>query len=413
MDVDATNNMKKTLITLTVIILVAIGGVLGYFYFSGGQPTLTEEDGLFPDGGSGGFKEREGFDEFFSDRDGDGTADTVEQGSLLKLSDQPVAGGVIFEKQVSTSTTETYIRYVERGTGHIFEAKAPGTTFARISNTTILKARSAVWSPAGNIVLIQYEEESNPDSIKNFLATVTYDQREEVELRGIFLPDSIESVKFSPSGNTLSYVREGAQGADVVVYEISSGISSVVYSSSIKEWYLNWANPSTLVLNTKPSGSAPGFAYTLPASGGTLVKIAGGFRGLMTALSPNLETLVITASTERSFNSYLREQGENTPLSSKIIPEKCVWVGEGFLYCGIPSNIESGIYPDAWYEGRTSFSDIFWRISPQSGQSSVIRIPDTPIDAVNLKLSSNGSYLIFENKKDHSLWILALSQTNL
>jgi hypothetical protein len=405
--------MKKTLITLIIIILIALGVVLGYFYFADDQPTSTEEGGLFPDGENGGFEEREGFDEFFSDQNGDGTADTVEQGSLLKLSDQPVAGGIIFEKQVSTSTTETYIRYVERGTGHIFEARAPGTAFTRISNTTILKARSAVWSPAGNIVLIQYEEENDSDSIKNFLAAVTKDQVEEVELRGIFLPDSIESPKFSPSGNTLSYIRKGDQESDVIVYEISSGISSIVYSSSIKEWSLSWANLSTLVLNTKPSGSASGFAYALPASGGELTKLVGGFRGLMTILSPNLETLVITASTERSFSSYLRGQGENTPLSSKIIPEKCVWAGETTLYCGVPSNIENGVYPDVWYEGRTSFSDVFWRINPQSGQSSVIRIPDEPVDAMNLNFSSNGSYLIFENKKDHSLWILALSQIDI
>lgn len=407
-------NMKKTLITLIIIILIALGGVLGFFYFSGDSFAPTEEEGgLFPEGESGNFEERGSFGDFFMDQDGDGTADAIESGALLKLSDQPVAGSVIFEKQVSTSTAETYVRYVGRGTGHIFEAKAPSTAFNRISNTTIPKTRSAVWSPTGNVVLLQYEEESDPDSLRNFLANISDDQREGIDPRGSFLPNNINSPQFSPSGEHLAYISDSEQGSNIVIYEVDSGNSSIVYSSTIREWSVSWADSSTLVLNTKPSGSTPGFAYTIPMVGGELSKLVGGFRGLMTTLSPDREDLVITVSSDRGFHSFLRDQGENIPMSANIIPDKCVWSNSNSLFCGVPSTVESGVYPDAWYQGRASFSDIFWRLDPGSGQSDLVRIPEEITDAINLSVSEDESYLIFENKKDHSLWLLTLSSVVL
>lgn len=409
------NTMKKSIvITILIILLVALL-IWGYLYLlRQDNATITEEGPEnFPSSGNADPADREELRDFFTDTDGDGTADIVEAGALFKISEGPVAGSVIFDREISATTTETFARYVERGTGHVYEAKLPQGVFKRIANTTIPKTVEAIWSPTGESVLIRYEDETGSEILKNFLVKFPENQQEGVELEGGFLAENIFSPHFSPSGEELAYIRNNVTGADIIVHEVSSESSSIIYTSPVREWLVNWVNSSTLLVSTKPSNISMGFAYTLSSGGGGLSKLAGGLRGLLTTVSPDEEAVVLTISSGTDFESFLKEQGERVPLPASSLPDKCKWSVDNTLFCGVPVTIPANLYPDSWYMGLTSFTDTFWKMRPQEGQSEILSIPDEEIDAINLSVNNDNSFLTFENKKDHSLWLLVLSSSTL
>jgi hypothetical protein len=104
-------------------------------------------------------------------------------------------------------------------------------------------------------------------------------------------------------------------------------------------------------------------------------------------------------------------------LGLKTLPEKCInKKNTPDFICAVPSSIESSLYPDIWYLGAKSFVDNFWNINGTSGETNLIVSPvsiDASIDGVNLSISNDNNYLIFINKKDHTLWGLSLSNEEI
>ena len=74
-----------------------------------------------------------------------------------------------------------------------------------------------------------------------------------------------------------------------------------------------------------------------------------------------------------------------------------------FAYCAIPPSVPRAEYPDAWYQGSVSFSDVFWKIDTATGAAFFLANPKEfgagNIDAVNPFLSDDERYLFFTNKK--------------
>ena len=73
------------------------------------------------------------------------------------------------------------------------------------------------------------------------------------------------------------------------------------------------------------------------------------------------------------------------------------------FYCAVPLNPPQALYPDGWYQGLVSFSDVLVRIDAGVGSMTVLVDPKEfageEIDAVNLALSKDENYLFFINKK--------------
>jgi Tol biopolymer transport system component len=96
-------------------------------------------------------------------------------------------------------------------------------------------------------------------------------------------------------------------------------------------------------------------------------------------------------------------------LTQSTLTEKCVWSSDSLkIYCAIPQELALAPYPDAWYQGSTSFSDNIWSINPETGSFAVeIALQDqllTPIDAYNIKVSKDKKYLLFQDKYTLTLW---------
>ena len=85
------------------------------------------------------------------------------------------------------------------------------------------------------------------------------------------------------------------------------------------------------------------------------------------------------------------------------------------IYCGIPVEIPSAVYPDTWYQGLVSFSDNLWSIDTADGTTDLlVQLPGEAkqtIDVIEPKLSPSENLLIFINKNDLTLWSFELGDT--
>jgi len=166
-------------------------------------------------------------------------------------------------------------------------------------------------------------------------------------------------------------------------------------------------------MTTRPSGIANGISLLINTTNGTLSKIASG-NGLTTSVSPDLSFALVGTSGEDgsslNLNSVTLKNNNSIDLSLKTLPEKCVWAHteKSTVYCAVPETVPAGIYPDNWYQGLVSFTDNLWKINTSTGISKVVSLLNRGygknIDAIDLQLSSDDSYLTFMNKSDLILW---------
>ncbi|MEK7552431.1 MAG: hypothetical protein AAB534_03385 [Patescibacteria group bacterium] len=67
---------------------------------------------------------------------------------LRKISEKPIAGALAFK-----DNSDLKIRFVDKATGHIFEANTEDISLKRLTNTTMPKIEEAVWAGESSVVL--------------------------------------------------------------------------------------------------------------------------------------------------------------------------------------------------------------------------------------------------------------------
>lgn len=423
---------RNTLFFLLITLLIVGGlglGIYFYFYsgafanFGGGRGVPSSVKDFLPFGSFGG-----GAGGGTSGESGGATGGTgapelnrpqAAAGTLaprlFKLSQNPVAGYT-----ASTVASSTLVRYQERETGRVFEIDMSiPSARTRITNTTIPRVRETFFGPNAGSLILRYLNSDNV--IETYFANIpkatsTEDLRSGAELKGVFLPENIMSVTLSPSTGRMFTLANFGNSALGTVSDLDGGKKSQIFDSPFTEWLPSWTSEKTILLATKPSASAAGYAYALDAKSGTLQKVYGGTAGLTALLSPDGAKLLLsedsdgglTLKTYRLTNRSLNDTG------LKTMTDKCVWASAVTVYCAVPNNIpviDIG-YPDAWYLGVVSFTDSLWKIDTETLStdqvSQISQVARENIDAVNLGLDKNGDYLFFVNKRDSSLWALKL-----
>lgn len=441
---------NKIIITLAVIALL----VLVLFYFWSRNETKSPNDGsqsqsIFESVLSFvGLKENnknsnatttDGTGDFFSSEnngDGDDSTDIDfgfsssssdnSQGSssssefeaglpiLRLISDSPVAGGISFKRN-----DFTIIRFVDRGTGHIFETNDQSLENIMISNTTIPKVPEAVWTRNGQTVVFRYLDENNVIlSFSANILTATTSQDVSKNAKSVFLPSSIEQLSANPTSDKIFYLINDAEGPVGSVSEVNGLKKKIIFQSPIKEWLTSWTNDKTITLVAKPSANVPGHMFFLNVKTGVTDKIMTGINGLTSLVSDNAKNILYSESVGGSVKLKYRNiaNGNDGDFSFKTLPEKCVWskIEEFVAYCAVPEAIPSGEYPDIWYQGLMSFTDSVWKVNVKTGSSELVmdiqRETGNDIDIMNPFLSDDDDYLLFMNKKDLTFWSLDIKK---
>ncbi|MEX0917397.1 MAG: hypothetical protein WDZ90_02660 [Candidatus Paceibacterota bacterium] len=411
--------MNKTiLISIIATFVLLLAGMFGFFYFY--TDTFVDRGGeqregaggffsnLFPFGDSGGAdiqRDDTRLDSNEEDLSG------IPAPALRKVTSAHTSGAVIFVEE-----GEETIRYVERGTGHIYEASTNSLRNERILNTTIPRVREVLWLPDGSGLYFRYLEEG--ETITTFFARIEETEEGENELVGSFLPQDIVELSLAPDGEEIFYMTRNESGARGVIADVDGRNGREIFESPLREWHAFWSSPTSIFLVSRPSYLGTGIYASLNSGNGSFSSLGGGGSGF--SILPNTEAtseerlfLASQNRGERVSLSVLGEDGERA-LPLRTLAEKCVWseIEKSVAYCGVPTSFPEGNYPDDWYQGEISFIDSIWKVNTEAQSAELISLVSNEagesLDAINLTLSPSEKYLLFKNKQNGSLWSLRL-----
>ena len=390
-------NMKKTFIIIGIIALVLalLGGAWWYLLMNGAPKGLSNIPNPF-----GTF---DGDSEEFAPAPREPAIEPRVSGALRKLSEVPVAGAVLTRRDGAS-----YARYVERGTGHIFEVDLASSATTRLTGTTIPRATRAVFSAQGTRVVLFTESADSNERV--FAGAIERADSGEGTLATSELDPTARNIAFSATGESIYYTVPTATGS--VGYEqnlkVDTGTRATLFTSPLRDIVVSWGSPASaelsLIAYTTPTAQQRGYAY----EGAGFSRLFGGVPGLMVIPAQNYR--VVSYAGDNTFISRT-DTLAGTTLAVPAFPEKCATDASHptTLWCAAPLALLPGDYPDAWYQGAISFDDSIWQVDVTTGSATLLSVPGDDvgetIDAVGMQATSDGDTLIFINKKDGSLWM--------
>lgn len=428
---------RKLLIILSVVVLICILIVGWAFFLVRSEPKADESSftkkvrEIFPFG-----KPTRDPDTLFTGDDFNDTNNPDQNPlnkessipKLRKIYEYPVSGSLVWSQINNKKETEVFIRFVDRATGHVLETTPTSLNNIKISNTTLTKVYEAIFA-SNQLFVGRFLDSVNDELIKTFSislkdksvpitasSTISQTNTAAKESIGTSLDEQIREISVSPRGDKVAYVLYENDGGSIIISNSNGTNKRKLYTSALREWLIEWVKEDAITLSTKPSGFSFGYAYVLNPITGALSKVVGDIAGL-TIKANNDHSQYLVGQGGDSLSLFSLKKGgvkEQSLFLAKTLPEKCAWSKKevSIIYCAIPSAIANSVYPDYWYQGRISFDDTVWKINTQTATTNLISIPvrdgGENIDATNIQIASDDSYLTFINKKDLSLWGLTL-----
>jgi hypothetical protein len=336
---------------------------------------------------------------------------------LRKISTEPVAGAVIF----NISTTSV-VRFVEKGTGNVYEVRSDSNNIARLTNTTIPKIIRSFWLPDGSGFLAQTLLAENEVIETNFVklnknqASSTSEDLTPFSTTVGKLPINIKEITIKPDGSKIFYYTAN-NSSNWFVSNPDGTNKSLVETSPLTEWLPKWISGNTIIIQSKGSSEAVGFVYSFDIQNKTLKKVWTEALGL--SVNPNSDgsfEIISSGGSAPQLSLVDNKNITSNTVSLKTLAEKCVWtkIKTPTAYCAEPSEIPNGNYPDAWYKGLVSTKDSIIKIDLVNDISHDIAylssLSNQKIDVEDISLSPDENYLIFKNKIDGFLWMLRIAE---
>lgn len=387
--------MKKTLlITFGTILILLIVGVWLYLFINGAPKNAGEVFSNF------GFGEKSA--PVFSGGDSPSVVDTAvvtDSGApqrLRQLTTRPVAGAVFIDGG---------IRYVERGTGNVYDVMFNNGKELLVSNTTIPRAVDALFSTDGERVAIIYEENGSRKTVVGSVVT------NGEGFDGKVLPAGAREVAFNVDQDAFDYLLSVPDGSSGYKYNMDKNTSTELFSIPLRDIHVLWGN--SIYVYTSPSASQNGYLYRVDKN--KLTFVTSGAPGLSAILFG--EGYVVSTLINSVFGSEVHSTTSIYPLPISLFPEKCVsdMGASGELFCAAPQRQLSGEYPDLWYKGVSSLNDLLWFVDTTNQSVRVLSNPvmemGREIDVAQIGMSSEKNSLWFINKNDDTLWMFDLSVT--
>ncbi|KKP56255.1 MAG: hypothetical protein UR50_C0005G0041 [Parcubacteria group bacterium GW2011_GWC1_34_10] len=334
---------------------------------------------------------------------------------LRKISSEPVAGAVVFN-----IGTTSVVRFVEKGTGNVYEVKSDSLAVQRLTNTTIPKIIRAYWLPDASGFLAQTLIPDSEIIETNF---VKLNKNESVgENMTLFnttiskLPTGIKEISISPNGSKIFYYTANWSSNWFISNPDGTG-SGLVMSHPLTEWLPQWTTVNEIIMQNKGSSENTSYNYIFNISNKTLTKIGLGFKGL-SAISNSNNSLTLVSSGQSIPHLFLidNKDASSKKINANTLAEKCVWTKKESqtVYCAIPIKIPKGKYLDLWYKGIVFTEDIIEKIDLNNDiyytTSNLSRESGEQIDITDIDISPDETHLIFRNKIDGYLWMLKIGE---
>lgn len=336
---------------------------------------------------------------------------------IRKVSQEPIAGAVIFAQG-----TTSVVRFVEKGTGNVYEARSDSNTIERLTNTTIPKIVRAFWLPNGTGFLAQTlapESEIIETRFVKIARALNIGAQESLTPYNATisnLPTGIEELSIRPDSAKIFYYTISNLNSEWHISNPDGTADTVVYKHPLTEWLPTWLDNSNISLQSKPSGTEIGYVYSFNTSNGILKKNGTSGAGLLST-PKNIEMeLASTGGTSPRLFAIDNKNLTSKSLDVATLADKCTWSSSKTLavYCAVPKEVFRAVYPDDWYKGLLNFNDSIYYITIDPlFVVNTINLSQTTkemIDVVDIKISPTDDHLIFKNKADGYLWLLRIAE---
>lgn len=397
----ALSRSNRRLLLIVLLLALACGGLL-YIWLARPAAIFTSD---FGDTGDRSIT--------FPAEDGTPNTSLGQSGTVSKLQvlmEEPVAGFTIFTKASDSHLT---VRAQERKTGHIYDLDLNTKTGTRASNQSLPSIYETIFiSPTS---LVARYLASNNNTILSYLGTLTPKTTELREgdtpytLEGKLLPDDILEIVPAPDQNTFLWLTKNDRQLQINSYDIERADGDVLATHPITEWLSQWYSNNWVVFVTKASTDIAGFSYIFNVKTGDFDRLLGDVNGLTGLMNQSGTYFLYSVAEQRSMKLFVYDvkNQRSIPVPFASLPEKCVWsnTNEAIFWCGVPKNPGTHSYPDQWYQSTVGFNDEIYtfnldtlryvKVDPLEGQT---------LDIYKPQLSADDSYLIFNNKRDMSLW---------
>ena len=438
---------RKIFYSIIAILIIVILGGLAYFFFYLNKPAPSGGTGVtgtssfspFGSGGAGNGGNSTG------GNGSNGTSTFTNNGQIFQypkvreIWPTPIGGFI-----ASTTASTTFIRFVDRGTGYIYDMNMASATPGIISNTTVPLVYESYWSGNAMSGIFRYIKEGG-DDITNFYvqlrstampiiaaktpaasttATTSIPvqpilSQTPYDLRGTYFPGNIIDAAVSPKGNQIFTIENVSGNGVGFISNLDGTASTQIFSTPLTQVDAFWPTAGTLFMATKGSANSLGYLYSINAKTGAMSEVLGGVFGL--SVLPNPTGQLVAYSDLSSSGALVTSLYNIKTASSQDLPfitlaDKCVWskLNPLDLFCAVPSQAPTGTYPDDWYQGLASPYDRIWEVDTDTGSvhlvSDLIQDAKAPIDAEWPALDPKERFLYFLNKKDLSLWSVDLDQ---
>ncbi|MBI4121574.1 MAG: hypothetical protein HY470_01280 [Candidatus Ryanbacteria bacterium] len=321
-----------------------------------------------------------------------------ERALLVQLTNDPVTGAAVKYK-------DDKVVYFKRGLGNIFEIPFDGSQpEERIFHFTIPGIVGVDWSYKRNYALVTALGE---DSLRHIWINVTSTST----LDSGFLPTNTRGASFSPTEDRLAIVLEEGTGSAIAVSDPKGRGVRRLASLPVFGLMPRWVSKNTIELQTKPSALSTTFLATVNAQTGAVTVLLSDIIGLDTMWNKDaskflsLETKNDGRQLVFGMRSVAKPEEVKYNGSTLTLPEKCVFSTKdaSSAYCAVPKEWAPATMPDAWWQGKTGFSDELWLVNFEN--ESVLRLlSGGGFDMTNLFLSEDERYLFFTDKNDSTLW---------
>lgn len=326
------------------------------------------------------------------------TTQTTNNASVRQITTTPVAG--FTEPYTASSSSTTVLRYVEAGTGHIYDVDLETGNEVRVSGTTIPLTQHAAITPDGATVLFSATPEGSQTQT---IGTVTTDNT----LSNTAFPERAENI-YTTSNGDIVYTTTDTNSTLARAYDPQTNSTRTLFTIPFREATVQWGSDSDGPHLVHPHAAAtlPGMVYSYTNGVGTRVPVDGF--GLSAVGG---DTIIYSTVTGNSYTSTGYTADRTLPLPITVIPEKCVFSPTltSTAICGATLQDYRNTLPDSWYRGETVMSDGLWQVRPGSGSASLLsniqNETGQTVDIINPQFNYDGTRLYFQNKIDQTVWV--------
>ena len=329
------------------------------------------------------------------------TVDTTGE-QLRQLTVRPVAGFV-----ATTTASSTIVRYVERGTGHIYQIDLVSGQERRLSGTTIPRITEAVFSDEIDTVALISQTGRTQDV---FVGTLVNNSEGVTVLEGNNLPPNARSIALN--NRTVYYTLSDFAGTVGFALNLTNDEQVEKFSVPFSAVSTLWQLPDILVYN-QPTTLLEGVLFNVENN--QLQPLLPARYGQRVLASE--EYLIASYVVDGAYQSAATNRTGATVTEVPILalPEKCDFSTErpAVLWCASAIDSLSGEAIEDWYKGTRIAEDFLWQISIPQETATLLADPSAisgrTIDIEGLQHQQD--QLFFTNKLDNTLWLYALADT--